>query len=282
MIVAGVEQIRKSYGTHAAVDGVSLQVRRGETVALLGANGAGKTTTLEILLGLRSADSGTIMMNAASVGVTPQQSGMPENLRVCEIVDFVAAQYGVPSPGVEILEPFGLQDLRRRQTGGLSGGELRRLSLALTFTGKPEFVVLDEPTTGLDIESRRQVWDFVREYAGAGGTVLLTTHHMEEAETLASRIVVMNAGRIVREGTPEQVRSTVSVRRMSYVGAPFDPSAFGIDAAVECSGSRVIVTTAQTDELVRALVSTGVAFSDLTVSAASLEDAVLSLAGAAR
>ena len=283
MTIVELDHIRKSYGAHVAVDDVSLDVRRGEVLALLGANGAGKTTTLEILLGLRHADAGRVRMHAKSVGVTPQETGMPPTLRVREIVEFVRAHYARPEPAELILEAFGLRQLARRQTGGLSGGELRRLALALAFAGRPEFVVLDEPTTGLDIESRRSVWAYVAAYAREGGTVLLTTHHMEEAEALAGRILVMSAGRIVRDGTPAQIRRTVAARRVVYAGPPFDPAAFGIDAIVEHANSKVTITTADTDALLRAMVRNDIAFADLSVSDASLEDAVLSLtAGSAQ
>ncbi len=142
--------------------------------------------------------------------------------------------------------------------------------------------MLDEPTTGLDIEARRNVWAFVRAYAEGGGTVLLTTHHMEEAEALASRILVMSAGSIVRDGTPAQIRRTVTTRRLSYAGRPFEPSAFGIDGTVQQDDGRVIITTADTDALLRAMVRNDIAFTDLSVTGASLEDAVLSLTGVSK
>lgn len=282
MSMVRLESVRKTYGKHVAVDGVSFAVAAGEVVALLGANGAGKTTSLEILLGLRHADSGRVEMNARTVGVTPQETGMPQNIRVSEIVEFVSHHYPNPANGPAILKAFDLQELAHRQTGGLSGGQLRRLALALAFVGQPELVVLDEPTTGLDIESRRNVWAFVRAYAEGGGTVLLTTHHMEEAEALATRILVMSAGAIVRDGTPAQIRRTVSSRRLIYTGHPFDPSTFGIDATVEQDDSRVIITAADTDALLRAMVHNDIQFTDLSVTGASLEDAVLSLTGASK
>ena len=277
-----LEHVRKVYGSHVAVDDLSLEVRRGEIVALLGANGAGKTTTLDILLGLRRPQSGMVRLHARTVGVTPQETGMPSNLRVSEIADFVVQHYPDQAQSDAVLDAFGLTPMRRRQAGGLSGGELRRLALALAFVGAPEFAVLDEPTTSLDIESRRAVWAYVRDYSRRGGTVLMTTHHMEEAEALASRILVMSAGRIVRDGTPAQIRRTVTTRRVVYAGAPFDPSAFGIDAVVEMLDGRVTVSTTDTDALVRAMVRNDIPFSDLCVIDASLEDAVLSLTEAVK
>ena len=275
-MIAQLVDVRKNYGTRAALDGVTLGIARGELVALLGANGAGKTTTLEILLGLRRQDSGTVQLAAASTGVTPQETGMPQNLRVGEILEFVVSHYRT-NRAQEVLEAFGLSASVKRQTGALSGGQLRRLALALAFAGEPELVVLDEPTTGLDVEARRSAWSYVRSYVQRGGTVLLTTHHMEEAEALADRILVMSAGRIVHEGTPAQIRRSVTAKRVTYEGAPFDPAAYGIEAVVESNGSRVTILTPETDELVRAMVLNGVKFAELAVSEASLEDAVLAL-----
>ncbi len=286
MDIVSLKDLHKSYGKVSAVDGVSLRIARGETFALLGANGAGKTTLLDLLLGLRRPDSGSARLFQSDpaqtltrrrVGVTPQQSGMPPTLRVREIVQFVAQHYHSPVPIAEILPPFGLGALAARQAGGLSGGELRRLGLALAFVGNPELVVLDEPTTGLDIEARRGVWDYIRAYAHRGGTVVLTTHYMEEADALASRIAVMNAGHIVADGSPAQIRARAKARRIVYNGPLFDPIPVGV--TVQQDGSRIIFTTTDTDALVRAIVQSGVPFRDLAISETSLEDAVLSLTG---
>jgi ABC-2 type transport system ATP-binding protein len=282
MRIAELEHVSKLYGAHAAVNDLSLHIERGEVLALLGPNGAGKTTTLDMLLGLRKPTSGRVIMRAKSTGVTPQETGLPSNLRVREIVDFVAAHYAAPTKTADILAKFESSGLAARQAGGLSGGEMRRVAVALAFTGNPELVVLDEPTTGLDIEARRSVWTYVREYAHGGGTVLLTTHHMEEAEALATRVAIMSNGRIVRDGSPEQIRRTVTARRIVYTGEPFDPAAFGIDALLESSGSRVAITTSNTDDLLRAMVRGDIAFRDLSISDASLEDAVLTLTGGMR
>ncbi|MGE5272943.1 MAG: ABC transporter ATP-binding protein [Verrucomicrobiota bacterium] len=206
----------KRFGSIVALDGVGIELRCGEVLAVLGPNGAGKTTALSLMLGLRRADSGRVELfgedprrptSRAAVGVTPQEIGFPPTLRVREIVDLVRAHFAAPAATAELLGRFGLADCARRQVGGLSGGERRRLAVALAFAGRPLAVFLDEPTSGLDVEARRAVWSELREYAARGGTVLLTTHYLEEAEALASRVVLLARGRIVGDGPPAQLAS---------------------------------------------------------------------------
>jgi ABC-2 type transport system ATP-binding protein len=214
MIAAALRTVTKRFGDTLALDSVDLELRAGEVMALLGPNGAGKTTALSLLLGLRRPDAGSAVLfgrdprTAAartSIGVTPQESGFPPTLRVRELVDLVRAHFPAPAPAGELLERFGLGGVARRQAGGLSGGERRRLSVALAFAGRPRALFLDEPTSGLDVESRRAVWQELRSYAAVGGTVLLTTHHLEEAEALASRVVLLARGTVVAEGSPAEL-----------------------------------------------------------------------------
>jgi ABC-2 type transport system ATP-binding protein len=214
VIAAALRTVTKRFGDTLALDSVELEVRAGEVLALLGPNGAGKTTALSLMLGLRRPDAGSAVMfgrdprTAAartSIGVTPQESGFPPTLRVRELVDLVRAHFPAPAPAAELLERFGLGGVARRQAGGLSGGERRRLSVALAFAGRPRALFLDEPTSGLDVESRRAVWQELRSYAAVGGTVLLTTHHLEEAEALASRVVLLARGTVVAEGSPAEL-----------------------------------------------------------------------------
>ncbi len=204
-VVARAIGVTRHYGDTVALDNVDFTVREGEFIGLLGPNGAGKTTLLNSLLGLRKPTSGRIELfggaptNPASlrfIGVTPQESGVPPTLRVAEAVDFVAAHFEETEDRDELLERFDLTKEARRQAGGLSGGQKRRLALALAFVGRPRLVILDEPTTGLDVESRRMLWDRIREFHEGGGTVLLTTHYLEEIEALAKRVVVIAQGHI--------------------------------------------------------------------------------------
>ena len=214
MIAAALRGVTKRFGDVVALDGIDLELRRGEVLALLGPNGAGKTTALSLMLGLRRPDSGQVELfgidprrpaSRAVVGVTPQETGFPPTLRVCEIVELVRAHFAAPAESSHLLARFGLTDVARRQAGGLSGGERRRLSVALAFAGRPLAVFLDEPTVGLDVEARRALWSELSTYADAGGTILLTTHHLEEAEALASRVVLLSRGRIAAAGSPREL-----------------------------------------------------------------------------
>jgi ABC-2 type transport system ATP-binding protein len=216
MIAAALRGATKRFGSLVALDAVDLELRSGEILALLGPNGAGKTTALSLVLGLRRPDVGRAELfgadprrpaSRARVGVTPQESSFPPTLRVSEIADLVRAHFVAPVETSTLLARFGLAAVARRQVGGLSGGERRRLSVALAFAGQPLVVFLDEPTTGLDVEARRAVWAELQAYSAAGGTILLTTHYLEEAEALASRVALIAGGRIAAEGSPRRLAS---------------------------------------------------------------------------
>jgi ABC-2 type transport system ATP-binding protein len=210
----------KRFGSTIALDGVELDVHEGEALTLLGPNGAGKTTAIHVMLGLRRPDSGTAQLfgrdprdpaTRSRVGVTPQDLELPGTIRVTEILDFARSHFAAPAPLAELLGQFQLEQLARRQLGGLSGGEKRRVAVALAFAGNPRALFLDEPTTGLDVESRHAVWGAIRRFGTLGGTVLLTTHSLEEAESLATRVAIMSAGRIVRQGTVAALISQLGV-----------------------------------------------------------------------
>jgi len=277
----------RSYGPVIALDGVSLDVRPGQLLGLLGPNGAGKTTLLQLLAGLRKPTSGTVELFGGDpreasrrrrLGSTPQETGLPPTLRVQEVVDFVASHFNHPVPTVELLQQFGLAGLERRQTGGLSGGQRRRLTVAIAFVGRPDLVLLDEPTTGLDVEARHALWDAVRVYHKGGGTVVLTSHYLEEVEALAERVVVIDQGQVRADGTLAQVRSLVPARRLR-LRAPSLPHLAGVDR-INRKGDLYELWTADSDAVVRQLVSMSVPFVDLEVSTASLEEAFLALTSA--
>jgi ABC-2 type transport system ATP-binding protein len=191
------------------------------------------------------------------------------------VVDFVSGHFDHPVPTAELLEQFGLSGLERRQTGGLSGGQKRRLVVAVAFVGRPDLVLLDEPTTGLDVEARHALWDAVRVYHQGGGTVVLTSHYLEEVEALAERVVVIDQGRVRADGTLAEIRSLVPARRVR-LRAPDLPGLAGVERSSR-DGDRYELWTADSDALVRQLVHAGVPFRDLEVATASLEDAFLAL-----
>ncbi|SLN10950.1 ABC transporter ATP-binding protein [Oceanibacterium hippocampi] len=280
-IVAGLNAVTKRFGATQALDGVSLQVRKGEILALLGPNGAGKTTAMEIMLGLRRPDSGKAELlggdprdpsRRLGVGVTPQDAAFPPRLSGREVIELVRAHYPSPRPTDELIVRFGLGDFVDRQSGGLSGGQRRRIALALAFAGGAGLVFLDEPTTGLDADIRREFWAFLAEFAKAGNTLLLTTHYLEEAEALASRIVLLRTGRIAMTGSVAEIRNRVRARQVTFRAAecPTLPAVLAAETNGDCH--RIVASDA--DRLVRALVQSGVAFRDLEVEPMSLESAL--------
>jgi ABC-2 type transport system ATP-binding protein len=288
MILAQTFAAGRSYRAVQALHDVSLRVEAGELVGLLGPNGAGKTTLLNLLTGIRRPSSGRVELfggeprlarNRRRIGVTPQETGLPPTLRVGECVDFVAAHFPDPMPRGELLERFGLADLARRQTGGLSGGQKRRLAVALAFVGRPSLIFLDEPTTGLDVSARHGLWEAIRGYHADGGTVLLTSHYLEEVEALAERVVVIGSGRVLADDTVDAVKSRVGVRRVSLHVAHELPALPGILQESRVDGRTDLLTT-DSDQLVRDLVTTGVSFKDLEIRPTSLEDAFLTLTAA--
>jgi ABC-2 type transport system ATP-binding protein len=211
-----IRNLRKTYGDRAAVDGVDLDVHTGEVFALLGPNGAGKTTTVEILEGYRRRDVGEVAVLGtdpaqggldwrARLGIVLQSSVENAELTVAEMVSHFARYYPDPRDPDEVIEAVGLQDKRKARTRALSGGQRRRLDVALGIVGRPELLFLDEPTTGFDPQARRSFWELVRSLRGDGTTILLTTHYLDEAEQLADRVGVIAEGRLIAVDTPERL-----------------------------------------------------------------------------
>lgn len=297
--VVEVRSVRRTFGSVVALDDVSLDVHPGELVGLLGPNGAGKSTLLSLVSGLRRPDAGTVRLfggdprdarSRIGLGTTPQETGLPPTLRVGEVVDLVAGHYPDPMTRSEALARFGLEDLARRQTGGLSGGQKRRLAVALALVGRPRLVLLDEPTTGLDVEARHVLWQALRDYHADGATVLLTSHYLEEVEALAQRVVVIDRGRVLADGSLRSVLDLVGLRRVLLTlpqGAPSADELAGLPGAHSLAGraahpggERVTVLASDADAFVRALVERGTPFRDLEVRGASLEEAFLALTAA--
>jgi len=276
--VAAVDGVTKRFGRVTALAGVTFAVERGEVVALLGANGAGKSTALALLLGLRRPDAGAARLFGLDprlaaarhgLGVALQDSAFPMTLRVRELLELVRAHYPAPAPAVSLLDRFGLAPLAGRQLGGLSGGERRRVAVALAFAGEPAFVVLDEPTAGLDGDARRDVWQAVRAKADDGGTVLLTTHHLAEAEALARRVVVLDGGAVVADDSVAAIKAAAGLTRVSFRAPARGP----IDGA-ERDGDRLSILTADAGAAVERLVRFGVPLAELEARPLTLEEAI--------
>jgi ABC-2 type transport system ATP-binding protein len=292
-VVVDVDGLRRSYGRFEAVRGVSLQVRRGELFALLGTNGAGKTTTIEVLEGLQPPSAGRVRVLGLDpvrdrsavrprTGVMLQDGGFTGSLTVRETVEIWRSLTARPRPTDQVVELVGLGERPDVLVEQLSGGEGRRLELALAVLGRPELLFLDEPTTGMDPASRRRTWDVVRELRRAGTTVLLTTHYLEEAEALADRVAIMHAGRIVTSGSPDQVVRALPARISFRVPdhAPHFPELPHATVAVD--GDRVTYQSrrlqADLTQLLAWANSSRLALAELSARPASLEDVFLEIA----
>jgi ABC-2 type transport system ATP-binding protein len=288
-----VVDLHRRYGAFEAVRGVSFAVRPGEVFALLGVNGAGKTSALEVVEGLARADGGSVRVLGADpvaqrsqvrphLGVLLQAGGLPGDLTVRETVQTWARTLTRPRPVADALALVDLGSRAAVRVRSLSGGERRRLDLALALLGRPRVVVLDEPTTGLDPESRRTVWELIRDLVAGGAAVVLTTHHLEEAEQLADRIAVMRAGRIVLSGTPAEIAASQSatIRFTVDGGAPPLPDLPGVAIAV--GPPHVELRTHDLQPVLAALLAWsdehGVALTGLQARHASLEQAFLAVA----
>ena len=286
-----VRGLRKSYGQLEAVRGIDLRVEHGEIFALLGPNGAGKTTTVEILEGHRSRTDGEVSVLGhdpgrneralkARTGIVLQQTGVDEYLTVREVIDLVGGYYPAPRAVDDVLELTGLADVADRRVRKLSGGQRRRVDLAVALAGDPELLFLDEPTTGFDPGARRHAWETIRGLAALGKTIFLTTHFMDEAQSLADRLAVMAEGRIVATGSVEEVigsRSSDSRIRFRLAGGTTLPDQF----AGRPSGTGWEIRTAEPTHALHALTAWAIAgdveLTDLEVTHASLEDVYLQL-----
>jgi ABC-2 type transport system ATP-binding protein len=294
IVVAG---LRKDYGDVHAVDDLTFTVRRGEVFALLGPNGAGKTTTVEILEGHRTRTSGAVTVEGfdpatggrayrEQIGIVLQEAGFDEEFTVRELVRLYASLYPRRRDPDELIDLVGLADKRDAKTKTLSGGQRRRLDLALGLVGDPRLLFLDEPTTGFDPSARRRAWDLIASLRSLGTTILLTTHYMEEAQALADRVAVMVAGRLVALGTPadlvsrERTASIVFTLPPGVAAAALPP----VSGAVRVDGDVVTIETTRATDDLHALTTwatqLGIDLPDLTLSRATLEDVYLKLTGA--
>jgi ABC-2 type transport system ATP-binding protein len=292
-----ISHLRKTYGPLVAVDDVSFSVTEGEIFGILGPNGAGKTTTVECAIGQRTPDAGTIRLMGIDpqadkaqiheiTGVQLQSSAFPAKLRVGEIIDMYRSFYRHPADVGELASALGLTDMRRAYYRSLSGGQQQRLSVVLALIGAPKIAVLDEMTTGLDPQARRDTWDLIKHVRDGGTTVLLVTHFMEEAERLCDRIALIDSGRIVALDTPAGLSArAVGAKTLRFLpSAPFDESlltTLPVVTAIEHDGHHIVVTG--TGELASAVIiamhTAGVEAQDVQIDASTLEDAFVRLTG---
>jgi ABC-2 type transport system ATP-binding protein len=285
-----VRGVRKHYGDLRALDGVDLTVRRGELLALLGPNGAGKTTLVEILEGHRRADDGELEVLGYDpsrrerafrerIGIVLQQEGLDPAIKVHEAVELYSAAYPHPRPAGEVLELVGLGDRAAARADTLSGGQRRRLDLALGIAGDPELLFLDEPTTGFDPSARRQSWAMIENLRALGTTIVLTTHYLDEAQQLADRVVVLAGGRVIADGPPDALAAGPRESMVAFrVPADADPP-LPLGATVEDGWVRLTTPrpTAQLAPLIAWAAERGVELEELTVTQPDLEDVYLEL-----
>ncbi len=286
--IATLTKINKRMGSMLALDDFNLVIRPGEVTALLGPNGAGKSTAVGVLTGRLLADDGEVNVFGldpkrpaarSRLGVMLQSASLPDVLTIRELVTLQSGYFVAPRPLDETLTLAGLSELADRRAGQLSGGQSRRLQFALAICGRPDLLILDEPTTGLDAEARRAVWNTVRDTADKGAAVLLTTHYLEEAEALADRIVVIAKGRIIADGTTETIRAQAAgsvIRCRTQIQAAA-LSALPCVSRAEQSGGEVRLLSSNPVATTKALLDRLDDCTDLRIEAASLEDALSSL-----
>jgi ABC-2 type transport system ATP-binding protein len=297
-----VRKLRKAYKDVVAVDGLDLEVRLGECFGLLGPNGAGKTTTIEICEGLIAADSGEVEMlgmrwdsNSSELrqrlGIQLQDTQLAEKLTVFETVRLFRSFYHAGPSAAEAIGLVQLEEKQKARVGTLSGGQKQRLAMACALVGDPDFLFLDEPTTGLDPQARRQLWDLIDEFKLAGRTILLTTHYMDEAERLCDRVAIMDHGKIIALGTPRELIASIGVEHVVEFSAGGASKTLAVSALREIEGVRDVKTEngsvqLQVTELHRAVPALlaeldrqGLPLTELRTHSASLEDVFVTLTG---
>ncbi len=291
-LVVRFDGVRYRYGTHVALNGLDLRVARGETVALLGPNGAGKSTTLSLLLGLLRPQSGIVEVLGATPRVavtegrvgamlqTGSGAGLPPGVGVGDALRLVRSLYPRPAPFDLIVERAGIAGLLDRQASRLSGGQAQSVRFAIAIAGDPDLVFLDEPTAAMDLAGQRAFWQMIREFTREGRTTIFATHHLHEADQVASRVVVVNGGRVVADGPGASLKAAVSARRIRFTCDRPDPALLDrLDGVTEVDvhGTDVNIASLDADSTIRALVEHRVGFTNIEVRSAGLAEAFLAL-----
>lgn len=294
--VVGFESVTKSYGGVRAVDGLTLDLHPGETVALLGPNGAGKSTTLDLLLGLKRPDSGVVRVFGADpreaivggrVGAMLQSGGLMDEVTVGELVKLACDLHPKPFRPTDVLARAGISQLADRKVNKLSGGQEQRVRFALATAGDSDLIVLDEPTTGMDVSARQAFWATMREQADQGRTVLFATHYLEEADAIADRVLVLHRGRLLADGTAAEIKAKAGARRIAF---DLETPAGEVDEAplralpflttIDISGHTVRIQSTDADATVHALYGLGVYPRNLEVAGLGLEQAFVAITAA--
>jgi ABC-2 type transport system ATP-binding protein len=297
-----LRNLRKQYKDVVAVDGIDLEVRLGECFGLLGPNGAGKTTTIEICEGLTTADSGEVAVlgmqwdrDAAELrqrlGIQLQETQLSEKLTVLETVRLFRSFFRQGPETSEVIAQAQLGEKQNARVGGLSGGQKQRLALACALVGDPDFLFLDEPTTGLDPQARRQLWDLIDEFKLAGRTILLTTHYMDEAERLCDRVAIMDHGKVIALGTPRELIASIGAEHIVEFAVGNAAQAVDVAAVRQVAGVRtvraengsILMHVSELHQAVPALLGEfgrqGVPLTELRTHSATLEDVFVTLTG---
>jgi ABC-2 type transport system ATP-binding protein len=288
IVVASLNHITKAYGRIEALKNVDLAIRQGELLALLGPNGAGKTTAVKLLLGLARPTTGAVNVfggNPVDAGVRMRTGAMlqvakvPETLRVREHIDLFSSYYSAPLTLSETLAIAGLEPIANRKFGELSGGQRQRVLFALAICGNPDLLFLDEPTVGLDVEARRLLWDQIRKLLARGKTILLTTHYLQEADALATRVVVINRGAIIAEGTPSEIKAQTAGKQIRCITSLSVETVRRIHGVLEVRQDREALEIKATDAepVLRELLDGDRSISGIEVTTAGLEEAFLAL-----
>ncbi len=287
--VVSFENVSKQYGRLRAVDGLTLDLRAGETVALLGPNGAGKSTSLDMLLALRKPTSGRIRMfgddpytgvKSGRVGAMLQSGGLMPEVTVRELVELVTKLHPNPEPVATTLKRAGITQFADQRVDRLSGGQTQRVRFALAICGKSELIVLDEPTAAMDVETRRLFWNSMKEEVAAGRTLLFATHYLEEADQAADRILVINRGRLLADGTPAEIKARAGARRLSFrLDKVDEPFLLGLPGLVnlEVRHDVVQIQSSDSDATLYTVLDAGYRPSEIEVTSLGLEQAFLAI-----
>lgn len=287
--VVTFDNVSKHYGSLKAVDGLSLELRPGETVALLGPNGAGKSTSLDMLLALRKPTSGTIAMFGADpyhavksgrVGAMLQSGGLMPEVTVLELVSLVASLHPRPVPVDTTLRRAGIRDIADQRVDRLSGGQTQRVRFALAIVGEADLIVLDEPTAAMDVETRQRFWKSMKEEVAEGRTLLFATHYLEEADQAADRILVINRGRLLADGTPAEIKERAGAKRMSFrLDRVDEPFLLGLPGVVSLDVRRdlVRIQSGDSDATLYALLSAGLRPREIEIASLGLEQAFIAI-----